>query len=133
MTPSSPHPPPRRYPGTALLRPAVALMNRLSYPKKFALISLLLALPFALVTYLLTREINARIEFSERELDGDKYLRPLRRMLEHTLHSHLLAQDFSPEDVARKPELRRKLEAVQEDFLLVTAAQKELGTVLQTH
>ena len=59
-----------------LLAPAVAVMNRLTYPRKFALISLLLALQLGLVMYLLTSEMNDRIEFAQKEIQGDQYLRP---------------------------------------------------------
>ena len=45
----------------ALFRPAMALMNRLKYPHKFALISLLFAFPLALVLYFLVSQINTGI------------------------------------------------------------------------
>jgi hypothetical protein len=74
-----------------LLAPAVAVMNRLTYPRKFALISLLLALQLGLVMYLLTSEMNDRIEFAQKEIQGDQYLRPLRHLFEHILQSRVLA------------------------------------------
>jgi PAS domain S-box-containing protein len=65
-----------------LFAPAIALMNRLTYPRKFALISLLFVLPLALVMHVLISEIDGRIEFARKELAGNRYLRPLRTMLE---------------------------------------------------
>lgn len=47
-----------------LLSPAIAVMNRLKYPQKFALISLVFALPLALVMYFFISEINDRIELT---------------------------------------------------------------------
>ena len=41
-----------------LFAPAVALMDRLTYPRKFLLISVLFGVPLALATYFLFGEIN---------------------------------------------------------------------------
>lgn len=87
------------------LRPALFLMNRLRYPQKFVLISLLFALPLALVMYLLISEINGGIEFAQKEIQGDRYLRPLRQLLEHVAHSRLLAHDYAGGRVSLRPEL----------------------------
>ena len=64
-----------------LFNPAVTLMNRLKYPQKFILISLLFVLPLALVMILLIPSINERLDFAQQEKDGNVYLRPLRRLL----------------------------------------------------
>jgi phosphoserine phosphatase RsbU/P len=48
--------------------PAIALMNRLTYPQKFLLISLLFILPLVLVMYLLLSELSLQREFSQKEL-----------------------------------------------------------------
>ena len=69
------------------LRPALFVMNRLTYPQKFVLISLLFALPLALVMYFLISEINDRIEFAQKEVQGSRYLRTLRQLLENVTHS----------------------------------------------
>jgi hypothetical protein len=58
-----------------LFDPAVELMNHLSYPQKFTLISLLFVLPLALVLFLLVSEIENGIEFARKEATGDVYLR----------------------------------------------------------
>ena len=68
-----------------LLAPAVALMNRLSYPRKFALISLLFVLPLALVMYILLSEIDDRIAFAGKETQGIRYLLPVRTLLQHVI------------------------------------------------
>ncbi len=77
-----------------LFNPAVALMNRLKYLHKFMLISLLFVLPLALVMVLLIPSINERIDFTQKEKDGNAYLRPLRQLLEHSLQNKRLAHDY---------------------------------------
>src|SRR5206468_1917514 len=74
----------------ALFAPAVAVMNRLTYPQKFALISALFLLPLGLVMYLLTSEIDDRIEFARKEMLGVRYLRPLRALYEHAAQGRIL-------------------------------------------
>lgn len=63
-------------------RPAVGLMNRLKYPQKFLLISLLFAVPLAYMRAQFLCEVNAGSDLAARELAGTAYLRPLRRLLE---------------------------------------------------
>jgi len=99
-----------------LLSPAIAVMNRLKYPQKFALISLLFALPLALVMYFFVSEINDRIEFSRKEIEGDRYLRPLRGLLEQVVHSQIHAHDYSRRGLANRPELVRKQAEIDSNF-----------------
>ena len=47
-----------------LFAPAVALMDRLTYPRKFLLISVLFGIPLALATYFLFGEINDSLEIA---------------------------------------------------------------------
>jgi sigma-B regulation protein RsbU (phosphoserine phosphatase) len=63
-----------------LFKPAIALMNRLRYPQKFFLISLLFVLPLALVMNFLLSEISSRVEFAQKEIYGNIYLRPISQL-----------------------------------------------------
>ena len=47
-----------------VLEPAVHLMNRLRYPQKFALISLLFAIPIAFMMSLWLVELHHRMAFT---------------------------------------------------------------------
>ncbi len=64
--------------------PAIRLLNLLTFPKKFALISLFFALPLGLVLYFLNASIQEKIHMAELEVDGVDYLTPL-----NTLHDEL--------------------------------------------
>src|SRR5688572_8221460 len=100
---------PREEPGLTarVLMPARALMDRLKYPQKFLLISVLFLLPLAVVMYLLLSEINERVDFAQREIEGDRYLRPLRKMQENIWESRLLATGYTAGDVTLRPDLVR--------------------------
>jgi signal transduction histidine kinase/DNA-binding response OmpR family regulator len=129
---SARHATPRPIRLNPLLAPAVAVMNRLKYPQKFALISLLFALPLALVMYFFVSEINERIEFSQKEFEGDKYLRPLRRLLEDAAHSQMRAHDYTTQGPSHRPELIRKQADIDAAFQALDAVERELGATLKT-
>src|SRR5262245_3136340 len=81
------------------LEPAVALMSRLRYPQKFALISFLFAIPIALMMYLWLGELNSRLSFAESERAGLEYVMALRRLIEPLNRSRglrLLADNGDP-------------------------------------
>jgi signal transduction histidine kinase/DNA-binding response OmpR family regulator len=112
-----------------LLAPAIGVMNRLRYPQKFALISLLFALPLALVMYLLVSEIDDRIAFARKEIRGDEYLRPLRALLEHVGQSQIQARDALAGQRASRPEATGKIE---DDFAALAVVERTLGGALKT-
>jgi PAS domain S-box-containing protein len=111
--------------------PAVALLNRLTYPRKFVLIGLLSALPLGLVTFFLVSELNERIAFSSKEQLGNEYLRPLQK-LSSDLRDHrglTWARADHPETAEA---LRRVEERLQSDLQEVDAVDRRLGTELRT-
>jgi PAS domain S-box-containing protein len=112
--------------------PALALMNRLAYPRKFAIISLVFALPLVLVMYLLISEINERIDFAQQELDGLAYLRPLRQLFEHVPQAKLLARSYAQGEIVMRPELIRKQAAIEADMAHLASAEQRLGPHLRT-
>jgi signal transduction histidine kinase/DNA-binding NarL/FixJ family response regulator len=60
-------------------------MNRLRYPRKFVLISLLFAAPLGLTLYLWLAELQERIAFAEKERAGLEYVNAVHRVLEAPL------------------------------------------------
>ena len=121
---------PLRSPMKAPLRPALALMNRLRYPQKFFLISALFTLPLALVLYFLIPEIDRRINFTRQELEGTRYLRPVRHLLEHLLQARRLAH--ANDLPAPRAEMAAQQATIDEDLKAIEAVDHELGAALQT-
>lgn len=115
-----------------LLAPAVVLMNRLTYPRKFFLISVLFVLPLGLVMYLLVSEINSSINFADKEIRGARYLRPLRTLTEHVIESRLLARTVTAGQITQRPDLIRKQAEIEDDFRAIAAVQSELGGLLKS-
>src|SRR5258705_10682644 len=63
-----------------VLEPAVHLMNRLRYPQKFALISLLFAIPIAFMMSLWLVELHHRVAFTARERGGLEFVVGVRHV-----------------------------------------------------
>src|SRR4051794_35386100 len=102
-----------------LFNPAVALMYRLKYPQKFALISLLFALPLALTLVLFISERNLSINTAHHELQGTAYLRPLRTMLQDMIEDRLLVEDIRAGQAARQADLTRQTGLIDADLQVV--------------
>ncbi|MEG4516804.1 MULTISPECIES: PP2C family protein-serine/threonine phosphatase [unclassified Microcoleus] len=108
----------------------IHLMNRLSYPQKFTLIGFLFAIPLTLVMYLLISEINSRVDFAQKEIYGNQYLRPLRHLREHIPKLQLLNyQGLSPN--LSNPESLANLEAkIDANFQSLANTDRQLGKIL---
>ena len=114
-----------------LFAPAVALMDRLTYPRKFLLISVLFGIPLALATYFLFGEINDSLEIARRQVIGLRYLeasQPLfRRIQEH------MEEEISPlRGETGEARRQRQLAEVTEAFAVLARVQRELGPILNS-
>src|SRR5436189_1702525 len=115
-----------------LFNPATALMTRLKYPQKFFLITLLLTLPLILVLIFLIAALNDVTDVAQHEIYGNRYLRPLRSLLEHVPQHRSLAQDFLQGNAQAGEPLARKQVQIEEDLARLEAVDRELGQILQT-
>lgn len=115
-----------------LFAPAVALMNRLKYPQKFLLISIIFLLPLGLVMYLLLSEIDDRIDFARKEMLGIQYLRPLRVLYEQVAQSRVLARAYTGGRVGLRPEVLRKQRLIDESLERLFAVDQQLGQLLNS-
>src|SRR3954453_14937420 len=64
-----------------LFRPATALMNRLTYARKFVLIGVILLAPLAILLRLQYRGTSDSLEFNAAESVGIAYIQPLKELL----------------------------------------------------
>jgi signal transduction histidine kinase/DNA-binding response OmpR family regulator len=124
--------PPGRRSLSRLLTPARAVLDRLKYPQKFALISVLFITPLAVVMYLLITEINERSEFARKEMKGNQYLRPLRALQDDVGDCRFLARSFAEGAITVRPDLVHKQTEIDEDFLALDQLEQEHGASLNT-
>jgi PAS domain S-box-containing protein len=114
------------------IRPAIAFMNRLTYPRKFLLISLLFLAPLSLAMYFLLHELGDRIEFTRKETLGTRYLRPLNRLFRHSGDLQRRARVFARGDRGVRLEVLERISGIDEDLLAVDGVDRDLGTDLNT-
>jgi PAS domain S-box-containing protein len=106
----------RRRPGAFLLAPAVAVMNRLTYPRKLTLIGLVFAVPLGLLLYLLVGALDERIEFTQKAIHGLQFIKPLPRLLRHTSSSRILAHQYAAHRKSHPLEDLKPLQARIDDL-----------------
>jgi len=75
-------------------RPAIRLLNRLTFPRKFALISFCFAVPLALVLYFLNSRIQEQIRIARLEIKGVEYLAPLNALHDQLPQAMSLANAY---------------------------------------
>jgi len=121
-----------RFAMSQLLSPAITLMNRLRYPQKFLLISLLFIVPLALVMALLIAEVNTTADFAQKEQAGSEYLRGVRSLLEDALHEQATAHAYMNGDAALAAEFTRAQAQIDDDFAALGMLDSRLGASLRT-
>ncbi len=115
-----------------VLSPAFLVLNRLKYPQKFALISILFILPLALVMFSLFSEINKKTTFAQRELDGTVYLRPLRQLLEHVPQHDRLNQQLLGGDLSVQHTLQQQTARIDQHMQALSIVEQQYGAYLST-
>ncbi|HZC68539.1 MAG TPA: response regulator [Nitrospirales bacterium] len=115
----------------SMFSPGIALMDRLTYPKKFAMIGLLFAALLAIVLFFLIEEMNSGIEFATKELLGVEYLRPVQK-LEEDLQDHRGLLYASNRDDAFDDKLARLYGQLDDDIRAVDSVDRKLGATLVT-
>jgi signal transduction histidine kinase/DNA-binding response OmpR family regulator len=114
-----------------VLEPAVRLMNRLRYPQKFALISLLFALPLALMVTLWLVDLHHRMAFTASERRGLEYVVALRHVLEPLERSRGLRILAAAGDASAQARLDQERADIATAASAVDAVNERLGDRLR--
>lgn len=75
-----------------LIKPAVYIMNRLTYKGKFILLGVIATVAIAILTYQLVAQSRAITLFSKKELDGVAYINPLVTLMYYLQNFRQLQQ-----------------------------------------
>jgi PAS domain S-box-containing protein len=111
--------------------PAVGLMNRLTYPRKFLLISIVFTVPLILSTVILFNKINASLDTARRQTEGLRYLiaiQPLFRAVQEQTQAMVTIASGDAGEAART----RNLAQVTEGLAALDRAEQALGARLRT-
>ncbi len=106
------------------------LLRRLSYPQKFALISLLFILP--LISFLpIVLELSSNLDqYGRKELEGLLYMRPLEDLLQDAQAHELAMEEFLDGQVS-EDELAGVQARVDADFQSLQSVHEKYGSSLQ--
>ncbi len=103
----------------ALFAPAVALMNRLRYTKKFLLLGTAVGLVMLVLLYTVYTNLNRDIETAQQELIGLQMLKPVNRMAQYMQQHRGLSSGVLSGNEAMKPKRADKEKEVI-DIIAVT-------------
>jgi len=106
-----------------LFGPAVALMRRLSYPKKFALIGLLSALAVGFPLASMTFNLMGSIKQGQRELHGVALIKPMLHVIQ-SLQQHRM---LTAEALTNNADARNRVPALETE---IAAAMGEVDKVI---
>jgi methyl-accepting chemotaxis protein len=99
-------------------------MRRLSFPKKFLLVSIFLLFPLLLARYFIGAEIDSQIELAQRERTGLKQIRPLLDLLPLIQRHRGLSNAVLSGDDSFKPELIHTLASIDALFARIDEQAK---------
>src|SRR6476646_7201350 len=103
----------------SIFAPATAIMSRLKFPQRFALITFLFLLPLGYALFAFIGTINNQINFSQKEAYGTTYLRPLAGLYHHINEHYLSSQVALQTNRPTTPALAANLPLVDADFAAV--------------
>jgi len=115
-----------------MLRPAVALMNRLDYVRKFTLIGTLLLLPIGFTIYGMGEEIQEDIRFAQQERQGIVYSRELRQLLDHLQRHRGMMNAYLSGDGSFERDMMTVRQQIRESVTAIDHVDERLGSKLQT-
>lgn len=115
------------------LKPAAILLNQVNYPRKLAIVGIVLAIPLCALSFWTISEINTRIATLEKELIGVRLIRPLKRLTkavqEHRGAAQILLNGGNAFSQNRLP----GLESAIEDLILeLDEIDRSVGSLLGT-
>lgn len=105
----------------ALFSPAVALMNRLGYSRKFAVMGALALAAIAVLLFGLHESLDRVIRSSQHELAGIEVLKPMARLVQQLQQHRGLSSSVLNGDETVKEQLAAKAAEVREAFKSVEA------------
>ncbi len=115
-----------------LLKPAVALMSQLSYPRKMIIISVLFMVPLIVVSSLLMGELGAKIESTEKEQRGLEYIKTVRQVYQHFPQHRGMTNAYLNGASAFKEKILAKREAIKSDIAAIDEIDSRYGAEFGT-
>lgn len=115
-----------------LFKPAIILMNRLKFLKKFGLIFIISLLPMSLILINLVIQINNKIEVNNNQMIGLNYNSAIRSLVQHAQQHRGLSSTYLSGNISVKDQVIAKQGEIQKDMENVDSLDSKYGTLLKT-
>ncbi|MBD9360221.1 methyl-accepting chemotaxis protein [Methylomonas fluvii] len=115
-----------------VISPAIALMDRLRYPAKFALLFSIVLIPMLFMAGTLIRQFQTEIDSLEQERHGLSYIAALRKPIEHIQQHRGMTNAFRNGATQFKERITSKREEIDGYFAELEKTDRELHEALQT-
>lgn len=115
-----------------VLRPIEALMNNMSYIKKFMIIFVLVTAVIVTVNYLLVSEITGRIDTAKNQLIGAEYSSELKDLLKATQQHRGLVGSYLTGDKSVEASINDKQAEIESILNSIKGNQDRYGKVVKS-
>ena len=115
-----------------VLRPAIKLLERLTYSRKLLVIGMVFVIPIVILTYHLVQAQNIAIAIAQNELAGSAYLRPTVSLLQHLQQHRGAASTFLKGDATFRDVMLEKQAAIEADIAAIDALDATYGERLKS-
>lgn len=115
-----------------LISPAIALMDRLRYPAKFALLFTVVLIPMLFMAGTLIKQFRTETKSLEQERYGLRYIAALRTPIEHIQQHRGMTNAFRNGATQFKERIFNKREEIDGYFAELERVDRELKGTLQT-
>jgi len=111
---------------------AIQLMNRLSYPKKMLLISVVFLIPIILLISLLLNQLGAGITSAEKEMRGLEYIKTVRQLYQHMPQHRGMTNAYLNGASSFKSKILDKRKAIVADIAAIDAINSRFEDEFKT-
>ncbi|WP_378954147.1 methyl-accepting chemotaxis protein [Pelosinus sp. sgz500959] len=117
----------------SIFYPAIRIINRLNFAKKFALIGLICFLPLAGASLFLLQQVNEEISFIEKERVGLEYNRLVRSVVDDIQQTRGMTNAFLNGDITFKEKILVKTAQINEKFQVLETLSKKSNFSVQAN
>ncbi|NOQ93997.1 MAG: HAMP domain-containing protein [Methylophaga sp.] len=111
---------------------AIQLMNKLSYPKKMLLISIVFLVPIVLLITLLLSQLGSGIATAEKETRGLEFVKTVRQMYQHLPQHRGMTNAYLNGSSSFKSKILSKRKEIVADIAAIDAVNSRLGEEFST-
>ncbi|MDH5408787.1 MAG: methyl-accepting chemotaxis protein [Gammaproteobacteria bacterium] len=116
----------------ALFKPAIAIMNRMSYPVKFAVLNLIVIIPMLIQTWSLIANHNADIVLEKHELIGLDYIKLIRPLIEDIPKHRGMTHSLLKGNTSFKDKITSLQKKIDSNLATLDSIDKQLTSKLFT-